>query len=306
MKIIKILQNHGLLILGLVLLAFLLFVTFIGPYLPIIDDSLEETVFIRDEEGTPIPPPFEPNTQDYILGSDHEGRDLLSLIVMGAKETLFIIVAITIIRYVMAIPLGYLAHKRFLGTHHILKWLNGFLSYVPTIIMVALLATLPPILFSDYRIYALVFLIAFVEVGRAGESIKVDLDEAASQEFIESGVVAGAKPFRIFRKYLWPFIYGKLIVYAITDIGKVMFLIGQLAFVGIFISQALIQVDAGVFEIRNDSISWPMLFLDAFRDLRMSIWIPFWSAFAMAFTILTFNILSQGVQNIFKRKDSHI
>ncbi|WP_279401469.1 hypothetical protein [Piscibacillus salipiscarius] len=63
----------------------LLLITFVGPQLPWIDQELEETQYVWSDDGIPIPPPYEPNGQ-YWLGSDHDGRDLLSLIVMGAKE----------------------------------------------------------------------------------------------------------------------------------------------------------------------------------------------------------------------------
>ncbi|WP_175614948.1 ABC transporter permease subunit [Piscibacillus halophilus] len=301
----KYIRRNAVLIFGMFLLVILLFITFVGPYLPGIDQELEETQYIWSEERIPIPPPYEPNPE-YLLGSDHSGRDLVSLIVIGAKETLLIVLFITLVRYLVAIPLSYLAHKEWLGIHLFLKWINGFLSYVPTIIMVILLAMLPPFLFNENRIYIMILIIALVEVGRAAESIKLDLDDTASKEYILSGIVAGASPFRIFRHYLLPFVYGKLIVYIVSDVGKVMFLVGQLAFIGVFISQEIIQVDFGQFQIRNTSISWPMLLADAHRDIRIAIWIPFWTAFAMTFTIFTFNVLAQGFQNLFKKKNSYI
>ncbi len=140
---------------------------------------------------------------------------------------------ITLVRYIVAIPLAFLAHKKWLGIHVFLKWINGFLSYVPTIIMVLLLAMLPPFLFTENRVMIMILIVAMVEVGRAAESIKIDLDEAASKEHILSAISVGSSALRVFRYYLLPFIYGKLIVYMVSDLGKVMFLVGQLAFVGV-------------------------------------------------------------------------
>lgn len=299
------LNRYGVLIIGLVLLLVLLFMTLVGPYLPWVDQELSETQYIWSEDGIPIPPPYEPSS-DYWLGSDHSGRDLFSLIVLGAKETLMIVILITLVRYLLAIPLSFFAHKEWFGAHLVLKWVNGFLSYVPTIVMVILIAMLPPFLFTENRVYIMILIIALVEVGRAAESIKIDLDEAASKEHMLSGVAVGANSFRLFRYYLLPFIHGKLIVYIVSDIGKVMFLVGQLAFVSIFISQEIIQVEIGQFQIRNTSISWPMLLEGAYRDIRLAIWIPFWTAFAMTFTIFTFNVLAQGIQNLLKKKNSYI
>ncbi|TFB14637.1 peptide ABC transporter permease [Filobacillus milosensis] len=306
MRLAKFVKDNFLLCFGVVLILLLLFVTFVGPYLPLIDQELEEVQYLWTEDDIPIPPPFEPSNENYLIGSDHAGRDLLSLLVMGAKETLLVVILITLVRYIIAIPLAFFAHKKWLGTHLMLNWLNGFLSYIPTILMVLLIVMLPPFLFTEFRPVYLVLIIALVEVGRAADAVKLELDEISSKEYILSGVVAGAGSFRLFKYYFLPFIYGKLIVYMITDLGKVMFLIGQLAFIGVFVSQYLIQVDAGQFAIRNSSISWPMLLMNATRDIRMAIWIPFWSAFAMAFTIFSLNILAQGIQNLFKKRNTYI
>lgn len=108
------------------------------------------------------------------------------------------------------------------------------------------------------------------------------------------------------KSYYLPFMYEKLVVYVISDLGKVMFLLGQLGFVGIFISQHLVQVDPGLFEIRNESNSWPMLLANAFMDIRGPIWIAFWPAFAMTVTIFTCNMLAQGLQQELKKKDAFL
>ncbi|MFD2043459.1 peptide ABC transporter permease [Ornithinibacillus salinisoli] len=297
-------KNNFIFCFGLLLLIFLFFMAFFGQYLPFIDEDLEKIDFVMTEGSLSVAP-FEPS-KEHLLGTDREGRDMLSLIVMGAKETLLIVILVTLIRYLLAIPLSYLAHKKFLGANVFLKGLNQFFSYVPTIIMVVLLATLPPFLFSDTRPYLLILIIAFVEVGRAAEMIKVDLDEIASKEFIQSGLAVGANSFTLLKSYYLPFLYGKVSVYFISDISKVMFLLGQLGLIGIFISQDLIQVEIGVFEMRNDSISWPMLLMNSTLDIRGPIWIPFWSAFAMTLTIFTFNLIAHGIQNLPKKKDSYI
>ncbi|WP_244513464.1 peptide ABC transporter permease [Oceanobacillus limi] len=288
----------------MLMLVLLLSFTFLGQYAPFINQGVEEIPF-KMTDGKISVPPYEPSSE-HLLGTDREGRDLLSLLAMGAKETLLIIVTITILRYLLAIPLAYLAHKNVFGANPLLKVLNGFFSYVPTIVMVILLAMLPPLLLTESRPYYLIVIIAAMEVGRAAETIKQELDECTRKEYILSGIAVGAGPVRLLKSYYLPFLYGKLLVSIISDLGKVMFLLGQLGFIGIFISQDIIQVEIGMFEIRNESISWPMLLMEATSDIRGPIWIPFWSAFAMTFTIFTFNILAQGIQNLEKKKASYL
>ncbi|MEQ2526815.1 peptide ABC transporter permease [Bacillaceae bacterium CLA-AA-H227] len=299
MKIITFIRHHFLFCLGMLMFLILLFFTFFGEYLPGIDRDLKEIEYIWTDKKIPLAPPYEPS-EDYLLGTDRDGRDLLSLIVMGAKETLLIIISITIIRYIIAIPLAFMAHKKSLGIHHLVSWMNGFLSYIPSIILVILLVTLPPILTSETRLLYLIIVLAALEVGRVAEMFRLEFSQIASKEFVTGGNSIGVSNFRLFRKYLLPFLYGKLLISLVGDIGKVTFLLGQIGFLGIFITQVFVQVDAGQFAFFNTSLAWPMLLLNSYNDIRSAIWIPFFPALAMTYVIFTFNILSQGIQKLAK------
>jgi len=286
------------------MLSSLVLLAFFGEYLPFVDGNLMEENH-RTENGVLKIPPYEPSA-DYWFGSDHQGRDLLSLIIVGAKETLLIVLLITMLRYLIGIPLSFLAHKGIFGANFIVKALNTFFSYVPTVIIVIMFALIPPLLFTPLRPIWLVVIIALVEVGRVSATLKEDFDALSVRDYMESGVAVGAGPWKMLRSYYLPFIYGKLAVYMISDLGKVMFLLGQLGFIGIFISQALVQVDPGVFDIQNISLTWPMLLANAFMDIRGPIWIAFWPALAMALTIFIFNMLAHGLQQVTQRKDGFI
>lgn len=298
MKILTFIKRNTIFCLGMVMLIFLLFMTFFGQYLPGIDEKLTEIDYIW-EDKIPQAPPYEPS-DEFLLGTDRLGRDMLSLIVMGAKDTLLIIVSITIIRYLAAIPLAFFAHKKWFGANLILSWLNGFLSYVPTIILLILLVTLPPILTSEFRPLYLVIIISILEVGRVAEMFKIEFDQIATKEFVTSGTVIGVSTFRMLKAYFMPFLYGKLVISMVGDLGKAMFLLGQIGFLDIFISQNFVQVDPGEFEFQNTSLAWPMHMVNAFNDIRGAIWIPFFPALAMTYVIFTFNILAQGLQRFAK------
>lgn len=299
MIIFSFIKKNSVFCLGLTMLCVLLFTAFFGKYLLGVDMELKEIDYLWTEDKIPLAPPYEPS-EDFPLGTDRLGRDMWSLIVMGTKETLLVVVLITLIRYVLAVPLAYLAHKKRFGAHIILGWLNGFLSYIPTIILVVLLATLPPILVSESRPYYLILIIATLEVGRISEMMKLEFDQISSKEFIKGGLAVGISNFRLLGSYYMPFLYGKLLVNMVTDLGKVMFILGQLGFIGIFIAQEFIQIEAGQFEFQNSSITWPMMLMNAFNDIRGPIWIPFYPALAMTYVIFTFNILGTGLQKMIK------
>jgi len=297
-------RENLLLCSGLLIFSCILGIALFGQYLPFVDEQLGELKYLK-EDGAFYAPPYEP-AKEYWFGTDRNGRDIFSLIVMGAKETLLIVIAVTMLRYIIAIPLSFLAHKRAPGIETLVKSFNAFLSYVPTVIIVVIFAILPPILFSESRPYWLIFIIAMVEVGRVASMLKDDIDEIAMKEFMKSGHAIGAGPFKMFKSYYLPFLYEKLAVYIVTDLGKVMFILGQLGIIDIFISQNLVQAEIGMFEIRNESVSWPMLLANAYKDIRGPVWIPFFPALAMTITILTFNMIAQGIRQVPKKKNVYL
>lgn len=299
MTVLNFCKKNLILTIGSIMLGILLFMTFFGEHLSFIDAELQEIDYLWDENKIPIAPPYEPSAQ-FPFGTDRDGRDMLSLIVMGAKETLLIILSITLIRYLLAIPLAYFAHRQWLGTNALLNWLNGFLSYVPTIIVVILLVTIPPLIMSPLRPYFVVLIIAIMEIGRVADMIKMEFQQISKREFVTSGNSVGVSSFRLLRKYYLPFIYNKLLISIVGDLGKVMFLLGQLGFLGVFVAQFFVQVDAGMFTFENTSNSWPTFLANSFKDIRGPVWIVFYPALAMTYVIFTFNMLGHGLQKLFR------
>jgi peptide/nickel transport system permease protein len=183
-------KKNYLFLIGSLMLASLLFLVFWGRYLPFVDPSLKETKYIWMNK-IPMGPPYQPS-KHFILGSDRNGRDLLSLIVMGTKETLLYVVLITFIRYAVAIPLAFLAHKRKWGAQMILQLLNGYFSYIPSIVVFVMVATLPPILYTPSRPVVLMLFLALIETGRAAYMIKAEFDSLSAREFMKGGISIGA------------------------------------------------------------------------------------------------------------------
>jgi peptide/nickel transport system permease protein len=297
-------KKYSMLLIGSFMFLILLFFSFFGEYLPFVDNELKEVKYIWNDKKIPIAPPFEPSDR-YILGSDRMGRDVFSLIIMGAKETLITVGLITLFRYIIAIPLAYCAHKKIFGAESLVKMFNVTFAYIPTIIIIVLFVTLPPLLTIDSRNWIFLLILAAVEVGRVANMVKIEFESISTKEFIQGGISVGVSSFRLLFKYYLPFIYQKLIINMVTDLGKVMFLLGQLGFIGIFLSQKLVQLEAMEFEIQNDSITWPTFFMNSFNDIRSAIWIPFFPALAITYSILTFNVLAQGLQNITKKNANY-
>jgi len=138
-------KRNWTLILGSSFFILLVLITLVGPYLPFIDNVLESKRIIFTDSGV-LTAPYEPSS-DFLLGSDKEGRDLLSIIVVGARETLGLILAVAVLRYVIAILLAVLSVNKKGPFHWILQGWNQIFSALPVIFSAIILLSLPIIFF---------------------------------------------------------------------------------------------------------------------------------------------------------------
>jgi peptide/nickel transport system permease protein len=287
------------LIVGSIFLFILLVFATVGPLLPFVDRELHEEVLRKDETGLHIPP--YPPSKENILGSDNKGRDMLSLLIMGTKETLFIIFAAGVLRYIVAIPLGAGA----VYSKLLLKVLNGWntlLSFIPPIFLVALLLGIPFIYFSNHVFFWFLVVIAIVEVGRVAEMIRSQIVNLSGNQFIEAAVTSGTSNSGLLWRHYFPHIRPLLIQNFVSDLARVLFLMSQLAVVQIFISHEFLSQLNGGYEAHNTSIAYPSFLQTIMRDMWTHTWIPYSTVMFISFMIITFYLLSEGIKIWYKRK----
>ncbi|MEW9052417.1 MAG: ABC transporter permease subunit [Neobacillus sp.] len=293
-------MNNWKLFVSSFLLMILLIIVFAGAHLPFVDTDLKETGVIKTEEGQFLLPPFPP-MEGYLLGSNHKGIDILSLIILGAKETLLIVISVVILRYIVAIPLaigGF--YSKFV--ENVLKIWQQLFSFMPPIFFVAFFVTLPIMFFAENRGLWVIAVLALLEAGRIAEIILDHMQETEKRPYIEAGIVAGGTQLRMFRNYYLPVVIPHIIILIINDMGRVLFLLAQLGIVHIYVTHKFITLESGAYEVVNSSLAWPTMFETITRDIFSYEWIPFSVIAAITLTIFTFNLFADGMQRFFEIK----
>lgn len=287
------------LIIGTILLSFLLIGTLIGPYFSYIKEGLKENRMVM-EDGKFQRAPFPPSSQHF-LGTDHDGRVLFSILIAGAKDTILLIFAITIIRYVLSLVLVLLSFIWKQPFTWLINWWNQLSSGLPIIFASILFITLPIFTFSPNRVVWVVIILALVELGRVSYIMQQKILSISRTPFVEAGITIGSGPVRFFKDYYIPNLLPDLIVNFCIDLGRVALLLGQLGIFSIFVTQLFVQTSYGFGELRNTSLNWPTLLGEARGDLLKAFWIPFFTASAITYLILTFNILGEGLRRYFEK-----
>lgn len=300
-NVVLFIRQYPLFVVSSLLVFFLLYFSFIGPNMDFVDKDLKEFMYKKLENGKIMVPPLPPS-HEYWFGTDRNGKDLFSLLVLGAKATLLMVCIITVVRFLMAIPLGYLASRKIGPFSAILKMLQMVFSFFPILFLVMIIMIIPYFMNTDARPYWMIFLIAIVEVGRLGNIYKEEFERIGEQEYVLAGITTGTKGLKLFTNYYFPQMRQQTVVYFTTELGRTLFLLAQLGFVSVFLSHDYVQNDEGQWSYQNTYLSWPIYLSNAIKDIRQAIWIPFFTSLCIAFTIISFTILGEGFRTLFSKK----
>lgn len=286
--------------LGVFIIVGIALMAIIGPIMPFVDSKLEGFRIGYDEDGKLIRAPLSPSSEHW-FGTDREGRDLLSIIVHGASETFSELFFIVVLRFVISIPFGYFAsvHK---GARNLLGFSNSMLSFLPSIILVLLVANLPSLEESYSRYAILVFVIAIIDIGRIGEIMRQEFTKINKTEYMLAAVSMGTEWYHIITRYYIPNIYQKIVYIFISDMARIMVLLGGLGIIQVFLAQDLKWDPEIGITIENLTFTWPSLLADAMRDIRTAPWIAFFPSLMIAITIIGLNLFGSGLKEFIDKQ----
>ena len=214
---------------GVCVVAFWMVIVFIGPSIsPYHEaDILDEALFIKPGSDDPYPDTdFQPPSKVVWLGSDYLGRDTLSRTLFGARTTIGISLASTLLAYVVGITLGIAAAVGGTLMDSTLSRINDAFLSIPSIMMAlvviaAIGSTIPILIILTGLIYA-------TTVFRIARSLGL---EVAVSDFVEAARVRGEGLWWIITREILPNVtmpmatdFGLRFVYVILFISSLSFL----------------------------------------------------------------------------------
>ncbi len=242
--------------------------------------------------------PFSPSSE-FPLGSDARGRDILSLLLYGARQTLVIATVVVAARLTLGCVIGALAGW-YAGSRfdRVMMAAADFSAAFPALILGALL-----IFLFDIRNGMASFALAlcFVGWGEIAQYVRSEFLVVRGQPYIEGARAVGLAEVSVIFRHAVPNVVTSLIVLAALEMSGVLLLLGELGFVGIFVGGGttgeLAERPTGFFDVPE----WGAMLAGSWRYIRNKYWIPLYPAAAFAFAILGFNLFGEGLRRLVEK-----
>ena len=150
----------------------------------------------------------EPGVRGYLLGADEAGRDMFGQLIIGAKNSILIAIAITIIANVVGIGLGIIMgyYGGFID-NFFMRIIDFFITLPTTMIIIVVVTIIP-----SYGIVDLILIIAAFQWMSTARLVRSKALSEARRDYISASKTMGTSDFAIMFKGLLPNLSSLLIV----------------------------------------------------------------------------------------------
>ncbi|EGO8480268.1 ABC transporter permease [Enterococcus faecalis] len=181
---------------SLILLVIILLAVFIGSL--VLDQSAVMHVSILDKYAEPGTVTM--NGTKFILGADEGGRDVLGQLIIGARNSILIGFAITIITSIIGVGLGIISGYYGGMIDNILMRVVDFIMILPIMLIIIVFVSVIP----KYSIWSFIWIMcAFYWVGKARLFRSKTLSEGR-RDYVSASKTMGTSDFKIMFREIMP------------------------------------------------------------------------------------------------------
>jgi peptide/nickel transport system permease protein len=176
-------------------------------------------------------------TRKYLLGTDDQGRDILSTLMYGARISLAVGFASVLISVVVGVGFGLMAG--FLGgwVDSLLMRLCDVMLSFPPILVALLIAGVGRALFPQAQ-DSVAFGVLIISISLTGwvqyaRTVRGSTLVERNKEYVQAARVTGVAPVRIMRKHVLPNVLGPVMVLATIQVATAIITEATLSFLGV-------------------------------------------------------------------------
>jgi peptide/nickel transport system permease protein len=229
---------------------------------------------IGDLRGSSLKPP----SWEHWMGTDDQGRDILSRIIYGSRLTLYVVVLVAILAAPIGLLVGTVAGYSGGWVDTILMRITDiFLAFPKLILALAFVAALGPGIENAVIAIAITSWPPYARIARA-ETMTV-----RKSDYIAAVRLMGASPARIVIRHIMPLCISSLIVRVTLDMAGIIITAAGLGFLGL--------------GAQPPSPEWGAMIASGRRFLLDQWWVSAMPGMAILIVSLGFNLLGDGLRD---------
>jgi peptide/nickel transport system permease protein len=215
---------------------------------------------------------------EHLLGTDANGRDILSRLIHGARVSILLGVLCVLVSGVLGTAVG-LAAGYFRGlVDNLLMRITDIVFSLPLILMGIVLVSL---LGNSLR--NVVIVVALLLWPYYARQVRAETLVLREQDFVALARVGGCSHVRIMLRYLLPSLLPSLLVLGSTQIAGVILLEASLSFLGLGLPPT--------------TAAWGLMVADGRTVLDVAWWVSFFPGLAIALTVFSITLLGDWLRD---------
>jgi peptide/nickel transport system permease protein len=248
---------------GLVMLAFVLAVAFIGPLLA--PHGIAEPI------GAPGTPPY----GGAPLGTDYLGRDVLSRVLHGGPSVILIGTAATLLAYASGMTIGLIAgYQRSLVDPLLMRGVDVLLSFPALLVLLLLVAGL------GSHIWVLIVGVALVQLPPIARIIRTATLEVSTRGYIEAAQARGERTSAILRREILPNVTPVVLADSGIRFGFSIILVASVNYLGLGLAPP--------------AADWGLMIAENQQYISLNIWSVLAPAIMLAMLTVSVNLIADG------------
>ena len=242
-----------------------------------------ETMIIDSPNALRPPAWMDGGSWSYLLGTDKFGRDLLSVLIVGARTSLIVCIVGVLFAGIIGVVLGLLAGYFGKWVDNVIMRVVDIVMSIPGILFMLLLAAaLGPGIKTIIISMGLLMWCGYTRVMR-GEVLSVK-----EREFVSMAKVMGVSRPRILWRHILPSVGSTVIVMASLQAGGAIMMEGGLSFLGL--------------GVQPPYTTWGRIIAENRNVMTTAWWVPVFAGLLMIMAIWGFNVLGDWLRDVLDPK----
>lgn len=225
----------------------------------------------------------EPPSWSHLLGTDTNGRDILSRVLAGSRNVLLIAPAATLLGTVLGTIVGLITgYFRGIADDVISRLVDAVLS-LPLIVTAILIVTAV----GDSSRWVVVLIIGFIFTPVVSRTVRAAVLSEAELDYVQAARLRGERaPYIMFAEIL-PNVLSPVVVEFTVRLGYAIFAVASLTFIG--------------FGVAPPSPDWAAQINQYWTLIDPYWWMTFFPALAIASLVVAVNLVADGVREVYER-----